>query len=161
MAQIIINIPDVVKTAWQAKCTARGASMTKLILAWIQRDIDLYGCDDIQVEVEPVHACKCLLCDFEWSARRESPAACPSCKSYRWNDADYQNSRIARAAAREQRQLYKEFEIELKRIGRLTQFGSTPEVARKIGTTPEKLSLYIKEINPLTRAQLDGLRRIQ
>ena len=28
--------------------------------------------------------CKCQKCGHEWTPRTEHPAACPSCKSYRW-----------------------------------------------------------------------------
>jgi hypothetical protein len=28
----------------------------------------------------------CTRCYYEWKSRRKTPAACPSCKSYRWNE---------------------------------------------------------------------------
>ncbi len=28
---------------------------------------------------------KCLLCGYEWEARKELPKTCPRCKRYDWN----------------------------------------------------------------------------
>ena len=30
--------------------------------------------------------CKCKKCGYSWTAYKDNPKSCPSCKSYTWNE---------------------------------------------------------------------------
>lgn len=162
MATLIVNIPDDIKTRWQKKCDDRALSMTKLILSWINADLN----DGNFEKFDGMGAapCKCLACGFDWIPNRPNPVACPACKSYKWNDAEFAEKRqrkIERRGEKDNRRMFNEFYAHFERIQKLTEWRSSPEVARKIGITHDELNMYIKEEKPVTQDIINRMQAVK
>lgn len=178
MATLIVSMSEDLKEKFQALCTSREISMSAQVIKYLSQEVNESAVDTRYYVFVP-EKCTCLLCGFVWTPKKKDPSACPACKSYRWNDPIALKERNARdlkrlavdsdttiaereakRLIREQKRLFKELWSEYERIGRLCEFKSTKAIAEKIGTTAEKLLLYLDGNMPVKQAQIDHMKSI-
>jgi len=179
MATLIVSMSEDLKEKFQALCAMREVSMSSQVINYMSREVNESAVDTRYFVFVP-EKCTCLMCGFGWIPKKKDPSACPACKSYRWNDPNAVIERDARALKRgavesdiiiaereakrlirEQKRLFKELWSEYERIGRLCELKSTKAIAEKIGTTAEKLLLYLDGNMPVKQAQIDHMKTIQ